>query len=87
MARFPAVLCVLAALASSAIALVSAPPGLQDKKPRPWDQFGGGPERRNASETKMPATLALSWKKEMGCAVPGRAQFVAGGGLLFGSSP
>ncbi len=59
----------------------------QDKKPRGWDQFGGGPERRNAYDAKLPAALVLSWKKEMGCPVPGRAQFVAGGGLLFGSSP
>jgi hypothetical protein len=71
------------------MAALLLPAGAQDKakKPRPWDQFGGGPERRNAHDGKLPASMSLVWKKEMGCAVPGRAQFVAGGGLLFGSSP
>ncbi len=73
-------------LTLAAVALVALA-SAQDRKPRPWDQFGGGPEHRNAFEAKLPPNLVLSWKKTMGCAVPGRAQFVAGGGLIFGSSP
>lgn len=59
----------------------------QDRKAPTWSEFGGGPERRNAYEGRMPANLALAWKRDMGCNMPGRAQFVAGGGYLYGSSP
>ncbi len=59
----------------------------QDKKAPPWSEFGGGSSRRNAHEGKLPAALPLAWKKAMGCTMPGRAQFVAGGGLLYGGSP
>ena len=74
----------IAAVTGLLLATVAA---AQEKKAKPWEQFGGGPERRNSSDAKLPPALVLSWKKEMGCPVPGRAQFVAGGGLLFGSSP
>lgn len=52
-----------------------------------WSEFGGGPGHTNAYEGRMPAELSLAWKQPMGCPMPGRAQFVAGGGLLYGSSP
>lgn len=60
----------------------------QDGKKNPgWGEAGGGPERTNSYAGRMPPALKLSWQKAMGCPMPGRAQFVAGGGFLFGSSP
>lgn len=67
--------------------VLAAAVSAQDRRPGPWSEFGGGPERRNAYEGRMPANLALAWKRDMGCNMPGRAQFVAGGGYLYGSSP
>jgi hypothetical protein len=67
--------------------LVQSLASSQEKPKTAWSEFGGGPRHANSYDGKMPAELALAWKKPMGCPMPGRAQFVAGGGLLFGSSP